>query len=479
MTVSRVPGTYSNVLDGNLQTLGSVAVGSRFITGVCSSGTVNAVRSFADPDEVLSPLGLGSGPGARAVHTQLVLGGGIVYFARAAGTAGSVVADVGNPVAPVVATTGSPLDAYDIQVKITKAGAVGTSTFKVSLDGGDSFSLETLTVASYPVPNTDLTLTFAVGAYVLDTVYKFTAIAPTATIAAVQDAVRAFLNTDYQAEYVQVAQPADAAMWAVLDALMLEAQTAKEYMFALTETIAPGSDPDAWTNARLLEKAAFSSPRVVICAAWGEVSDTISGREEIQSLAARIGARISSNPVQRKAARVRDGALAGVIAIAPFALDASGQRQTKINDGHTLALEKAGFLTVYNLKGAKGVFVQEDRTAALSTSDFALLPNLRVINKARGLLDQAWLKFVQDEIDLADLKTSLKSYIAAGAAALGAMRRDGEISDVTPKVVLKAGQTPATIIASSRVSFVCAVVPKGYSREITFDLGFFLPEGGN
>lgn len=473
----RVPGVYGSVIDGALQTVGSVAVSSRFVTGVCSAGVVDAVRAFSDPDEVPTVLGLGSGPGARYVHTQLALGGGIVYFARAAGTGGSVVADVANPVAPVVATTGTPLDAYDVHVKITKAGAVGTANFRVSLDGGDSYSDEILTVATYPVPDTGLSLTFAVGAYVLNDVYKFSAIAPLANVGAIQSAIRAFLNTAYRAEYVQVAQPADAAMWTVLDALMLEAQTQKKYMFALTETIAPGSDADVWTNARLLEKAAFSSSRVTICAAWGEVTDTISGREELQSLAPRIGARISSNPVQRKAARVLDGALTEVIVAAPFALDASGVKQTKLNDGHTLALEQAGFLTVYTPKGAQGVFVQEDRTAALSSSDFALLPNLRVMNKARTLLDQAWLKFVQDEIDLADLTTSLESYVTAGVVALEGMQAAGELSNRRPRVFLKPGQTAASIIASSSVRLSARITPKGYSREIVFDLGFELPGG--
>lgn len=379
------------------------------------------------------------------------------------------VLGAGNPSNPAVTTAGSPLDSYELVVTITRAGAIGTSAFVYSLDGGDSVSVEISTAATYALPGTGLTLNFAAGNYVLGNVYIFTATAPRASVSSAQAAIRAALNSALLYEYIQLAQPSDAAMWATLDALALEAQNAFRYIYFVAETASPGADADLWVNTRLTEKASFSSKHVQIVAAWGEVVDTLSGRLEVQSLASRIAARSSRNPVHIKVAWVQQGSLSGLVVPAPFN---SGQygKATLFNNAHSLALDNAGFTTIYKLIGRDGWFVVEDRMAAAPTSDYKIVPNRRVMNKATTQVRQALLDFVQQGVDPTDLNASLAALVARANTPLRLMQTGGEI--VRGRVVIPAGQD---ILASSSLRVQVRIVPLGYLREITLDIGFENP----
>ncbi|WP_052155153.1 DUF2586 family protein [Thermus sp. 2.9] len=466
--MARLPGVYPEIQDGGLGIVAPSGDGQRVVVGVSSKGPVNQVVGLSDLSQV--PTLLGTGPLARAVADQLAYGGGQVYAVRAAGDiAGSVTADTQNPASPAVSVSGSPLDAYEIVVRIVRGGAVGTATFTYSLDGGDTVSAEIVTAASYDLPGTGLTLNFGTGTYTAGAVYRFQATAPRASVSSVQAAVREALNAPILYEYIQVAQPTDAAMWAALDALATEAEGRFRYIWFLTETAAPGNDVDAWVNARLAEKANFTSKRVMIVAAWGEVVDTLSGRLEVQSLAARVGARISKNRVHVSPAWVQLGPLPGVVAVAPFVLTDYGKKSL-FNNAHALALDTAGFTTVYRLIGRDGVYLVDGRMAAPPTSDYLIVQNRRVMDKAVTQVRQALLDFVQWHVDPTDLNASLASLIARANTPLRVMQSLGEIA--RGRVVVPPGQD---ILASRTLLLQVRVVPLGYLREITLDIGFENP----
>lgn len=466
--MSRLPGVYPTIQDGGLGAIAPAGDGQRVVVGVSSAGPLNQVLGLADLAQV--PGLLGTGPLARAVADQLAFGGGQVFAVRAtADIAGVVTPDAGNPATPAVTVTGAPLDAYELVVTITRAGAVGTATFIYSLDGGDSVSVELATAATVALPGTGLSLNFAAGTYVLNNVYRFGITAPRASVSNVQTAIRAALGSGFLYEYIQLAQPSDSAMWAALDALAIEAENAFRYIYFVAETVAPGTDPDAWVNARLTEKAAFASTRVQLVAAYGEVVDTLSGRLNIQSLASRIAARSSRNPVHIKTAWVQQGPLSGLVVPAPFTTDQYG-KYTSFNNAHALALDQAGFTTIYKLIGRDGWFVVEDRMAAAATSDYRIVPNRRVMNKATTQVRQALLDFVQQGVDPTDLNASLAALVARSNTPLRVMQTEGEIA--RGRVIIPPGQN---ILASSHLIVRVRIVPLGYLREITLDIGFENP----
>lgn len=466
--MARLPGVYPDVQDGGLGTVAQGGQGQRVVVGVSSLGTVNQVLGFSDLGQV--PGKLGSGPLSRVVADQLAYGGGVVYAVRATGdVAGTVTPDAANPVSPAVTVTGSPLDGYDLVVTLTRAGAVGTSAFTYSLDGGDAVSLEIATAATYAIPGTGLTLNFAAGSYVLASVYKFAVAAPKASVSSVQAAIRAALNTNLLYEYIQLAQAADSSMWAALDALSVEAEGLFRYIYFVAETAAPGTDPDAWVTARLAEKTGFSSKRVQVVAAYAEVVDTLSGQLQVQSLASRIAARASRNEPHIKTAWVQQGPLSGVVAVAPFDV-VGGSKFTKFNNAHSLSLDTAGFTTVYKLIGRDGVFVVEDRMAAAPTSDYKIVPNRRVMDRCTEEVRQALLDFVQQGVDPTDLNASLAALVARANTPLRVRVTNGNIA--RGRVVVPPGQD---ILATSSLRVVLRIVPLGYFREITEDIGFENP----
>jgi hypothetical protein len=466
--MARLPGVYPTTQDGGLGIVAPGGEGARVVVGVSSLGTSNLVISLSELSEV--PAKLGSGPLARAVADQLAYGGGVVYAVRATGdVAGTITPDAANPANPAVTLTGSALDGYDVVITITRAGALGAGAFTISLDGGDTVSEEISLAASYAIPDTGVTVSFAAGAYVAGNTYNFAITAPKASVSSAQAAIRAALNSGYLYEYVQLAQPADSAMWAALDALALEAENAFQYVFMVAETTPPGADVDAWVTARVTEKASFTSKRVMLIAAHAEVVDTLTGRLEVQSLASRIMARISRNPVQVKAAWVGGGAIAGVIIPAPFTVQGS-TKNSSFNNSHSLTLEQAGFTTIYSLIGADGYYVVEDRMAAGSTSDYKITANRRVMDKAVNLVRQAQLKYVQKDVDPVDVNGEIGAIRADSNSALRSMVTDGNI--VRGRVVLLPGQD---VLSTSKLKFKIRIVPKGYVREIEDDFSFENP----
>lgn len=466
--MAKLPGVYPVIKDGGLGFIAPAGDGQRVLVGVSSAGATNQILGLADPGAVGGLLG--SGPLARAAADHLAYGGGQVFIVRAtADIAGSVVADVGNPANPAVTTSGATLDSYDIHVRITRAGAVGTSAFVFTLDGGDTWSAEIATAATYVLPGTGISLAFAAGNYALDNVYKFVATAPSASVSSIQAAVRVALDSNLLYESVSICQPSDAGMWAALDALALEAANQFRYIEFFAETIPPSADPDAWVAALLAAKASFSSRRVRIFAAYGEVVDTLSGRLEVQSLMSRIAARIASLPVHQKSSWVELGPLPGVVTIAPFVSTAFG-KASRFNNAHALQLDTAGFTTVYRLQGRNGVYPVEDRTAADPTSDFKIGPNVRVMNKAITQVRQGLLNGVQAAVDPTNLNASLAGILASANAALREMTGAGEIA--RGRVVIPPGQN---ILSTQRLRLQIRIVPLGYLREIEAEFQFENP----
>lgn len=155
-------------------------------TGVSTGGSqaVNTLGSINNLADVRSLIGYG----ALAEDVALALSerGGPIYFilhnsADSKALSGvSMVKEVGS--GPTVTLTGTPTDRYNIRIKITLGGIVGTSKYQYSLDAWDSnaapytWSDERATAATFVCPNTGLTIAFPAGTYVLNDIYTYTTI---------------------------------------------------------------------------------------------------------------------------------------------------------------------------------------------------------------------------------------------------------------------------------------------------------------
>lgn len=74
---------------------------------------------------------------------------------------------------PAMTIGGIPLESYSVLVEILTGGVLGVGTFRVSRDGGSTWSTTQTLAASYVLAGTGITLTFAAGTYVAKTSYAF------------------------------------------------------------------------------------------------------------------------------------------------------------------------------------------------------------------------------------------------------------------------------------------------------------------
>jgi hypothetical protein len=258
------PSTLVTPRDGGLG--GNVVLdGLSAKIGTASSGTANSPVYCASKQAAVDAFT--SGPLVRAAiwHFErsqrpllLVRGTG-----STAGANGSVTQSGGGP---VVTASGTPTDAFEIRIRITVGGAIGTSQFYYSTDGSTdlpSMVGPIATAASYAIPGTGATANLAAGTYVVDEVYSWDTAAPANTVANVQTASAALAAlTQYVFEMVHVVgggadAAASATMFAALDTLAASYELLARPLYFLMD------HPVAATPAQILTAYASTFSRRV------------------------------------------------------------------------------------------------------------------------------------------------------------------------------------------------------------------------
>lgn len=171
------------------------------IVGVSSAGSVNAVTSWAGPNQTAMRDALGTGPLVEnAAYQRSIAGGSVITCKADASTAGAVgsVTHVGTGASVLTLGASAPLDGYSVIVKISRAGAVpasGTVAFRYSLDGGTTYSGEIALPSSglYTISGTGISLVFSAASLVVDDTYAFACTPPQASLSDVTDAIDALL----------------------------------------------------------------------------------------------------------------------------------------------------------------------------------------------------------------------------------------------------------------------------------------------
>lgn len=153
------------------------------IIGPASSGIKeNKIYTFANPGDVNTSLGYGPAvDAAQLVMSRAPSGFGSVDVIVSSASIGSSLSQIVNPSPQIDFSemdANGPNNRYDFKVEITKAGALGTSFFKYSLDGGQTYSPELKTTSSFVFPNTNVSATFAAGTHVVGSVAHATSSAP-------------------------------------------------------------------------------------------------------------------------------------------------------------------------------------------------------------------------------------------------------------------------------------------------------------
>lgn len=206
-----LPNISVTAQEGSARPIGSGET-KALVIGPSSAGVkTSKIYTFANINTISSQLGYG--PAQQAA--ELMLNGAPAGF----GSVDVVVAPadpglitqyitgaVGQEISLTSITADGPSFTSDVQIEITRAGAVGTARFRYTLDGGYSWASDLTTSSSFVIPSTNMSCSFTgVGAYAVGTKNTSYVTGPTMTEAGFEGCVNALSQSRTNYTYILVA----------------------------------------------------------------------------------------------------------------------------------------------------------------------------------------------------------------------------------------------------------------------------------
>lgn len=490
-----LPDALITIQDGALGILPASVDSAHVKVGVCSTGTQNVLQSFSDLATLKSTLGVGplveaaalalsttvKGRGARPVYVMRVV-------PSTAGACGSVTKTAVGAATGTITVAGAAFDAFQVRILITRTGTLNVGAFKYSMDGGDTYSAE-ITIpggGTYLIPDSNVTLTFVPGGGAMffenGDLHTFTTTAPEFTTGDLATTMAALLADSTTWGFVHLVgapqtgndatkSAASATIAAAMATHMSTAEAAARYGFCLMDApdVANDSSGDTALDSAF---AAFANTRVGVTAGYSEQLSAISGRVYRRPDSWVVAARVACIPVHEQPSRVDSGPVVGIV---------TQGRDERVRE----YLDAKRFSTLRTHIGKQGSYITSGRLMAANGSDFTLIPNRRVLDKACTAARAAMLKFLDDDLQV----NGTSSTVAAGQPGAPGTISEADAIRVENYVL---SQVESSLIGSaSGVQVVCnrsdailttqnlrltiRVIPKGYARSISATIGLSNP----
>lgn len=460
-----------NITDGGLAT-GAGGSGTQFKIGVSSMIAAEpvAIKSSMSSKRIVELLGLS--PLADACMDSIENGAGAIYCIPVTASVQGTISEITKPddTAATIAASGSPNNAYKVQLRIVLGGQVNASTVQYSLNGGVTFSEETTIPVGgqLSLASTGITLTFTPGAagFIAGAVYSFTTTAPSMSNEAALSAFDKLRTVRQDIELVHIVGDSTGALWAAaaikLDELFI---LRHKPAFAVFEAPAPtdGQTPGEYVTTLQAARRSCNSTRVQVVAARG-VYRRADGSAQEQNLAAVVcglygRAKVQQSIGETRSFSIREDKL--------FSLTPAGVEE------YISEFDDLQYLTMRTYDGMPGYFVTNARIFASENSDYQYAERIRVANKAVRLVRQAMLPLLQSTIDIDNLDSELAAIAKFAEEPLERMAEAGEIS--SGRVIIPEGQD---ILTTETVRLIIRFVPVGYARAIDIDMGMENPLAG-
>lgn len=287
-------------------------------------------------------------------------------------TAGAITVS-GAGTAGWVTQASSPIDTYDVLVVIQTGGALGTSVFTYSMDGGNSSSanIQVPSGGTYVIPGTGVMLTFASTFVAADT-YEFSTVTAGFGTTDVGNALTA-LGADARPWFcvhiggMGASAEAAASMSSTVATTLLAFEVAYKYVMGMVEC--PETEGDA---AILTAFASFASTRVMVTV--GDIlhqSSLNRGRTLRRNCGIAVASRLAAtNPSQDPGwVGSPKGGLANVFDIFR-------------NEANTPGLATQRFTVMTTRPTKTGFFCATGNMMAQAGSDFTPVGNRRVMDVA-------------------------------------------------------------------------------------------------
>lgn len=418
-------------LDNGTVTVKDVT-GTQIKIGYCTGLAPGQFVTLLDEDSVKEKLGVG--PLAEAcLDTVQVQGGTIIAIAAAASVAGTstALAHTGTGQATFV-KNGNPNGEYDIILEITLGGTLNQAQYKVSLDGGDSWSqIKTVPVDGIVDTGTGITITFTAAvnpptSFVAGDTYTLKTTAPSMSNQDFLDAMDVVKNNNFVYEFIHVAGATAAALWAVCgtEADTLEAEAIPTFFVCETRNIGAAETVDTYVQALITEKGQFAHDRVCVVAGRLELAD-LRGRQQDKNAGGITAGIIGKSRIEESAGKVRKYNLAPpALAIKPDG----------INEGHLKQLNEAGFTICRTYNQYPGIYIEEANLMSIPGSDYMYVKDRRLADTAGRLAYQAGMFYMKSEMfedELDNLKANME-------VPLDQMVRDKHMKDYELELVTAA-----------------------------------------
>lgn len=412
-----------------------------------------------------------------------------------------VVTDSGGYTSPAITQASQILDVLKCRFNITASGAAGVARFQFAVDNwtdsnGSSvatFSSDIVVPTSpyhFAIPNTGCVVTFSSGTYEEGDNFTFTTLPSTFTNGNLQTAATALGSSGIPYSMIHVASTFtgddDAAALTAADSLAsaMDTQgttdeTAFRYERIITECPTSGTLYRDSNASPVVPVALASSASTVVAqfidfaATRGRVGvgagdallfSVLTGRLHQRNVAWIVTARLAGVNRAIDPGKVLDGPLGGIV------------RRIYADQNTSDTLDAGRFLTLRSYQGLPGYYVTRGVTMADDTSDFASLPNGRVMDLACAVARSALLRYVNSEVRV-DPETG---YIDEGEA----LRIEAAVNAQLNAAIVATGQASASSVTLSRTTNILStstepvtvrVTPLGYLRNLEMTIGFINP----
>lgn len=472
-----IPTHKETVTDGALA-LSPASTDNVFaVFGTCGAGTAGTIYAFSKPGDVQTTLV--SGPGVQAAAHHLSVAGGQLFVvpvnASVAGTNGTVTV-VGS--SPAVTLSGTPNDDYQFIIKIMLGGTVGTATFQVSKDGGDTYSATITTAATYLVPGTGVTINFTAGTYVVNDTESWTSVAPFYTTTDLNNAINLAVTDprDWSVGHIVgfVGGASDstkatnaAAVFSAVSATAATLFTAHRFVRFVLE-MPDVADTSSGDTALQAQFGTLADPRIACVYGFCELASPLDANIYKRPAAWPCVSRAKAIGVGEDPAWVGRGPLPGAV------------RSIYHNEDARNGPDALRFTTLRTMIGRTGFYITNFRLFASTTSDFQLLQHGRLIDKGCRIARNRMLDLLSQKIraygNPAPAGKSPGTIVEQDAAAI-----EGVVgADLDAQMVQKSDcvsisvsvSRTANILSSGIMPYSVRLLPFAYPKEIDLDIGF-------
>jgi hypothetical protein len=493
-----LPYVRETVLDGALATASDDPSNVVAILGHCTLGTAHTLYSMTSPELVRASLGLGKL--AEQVANVLVAGKGKVTvlampLTATAGALGSVTKTAAGSKDGVVADNSSaPVDDFDLVIRITTGGAIGTALFVYSLDGGLSFTSRPIaTAATVGIGTTGISVAFTSVATGFDAGDLFAAHAAGPTVdhtevAAAMDALLADPRRWKMVHALGFPAGSSAAARATEAALIAGAVDTKLDTGANVSRYARGVTDGAGVHAGAdisdtVIKGAFTQTleRTGVGAGFCLLTGGIDASIQKRPSSWPIFARLAGAPIHHNPGRVKSGPLERVGRLKSRATDPIAWSFHDESNA-TTTLDDAGFLTLRTLNGKNGVYASRGTMMTDPGSDFREIQRGMVMDRACTVGHDAMLDELNDTVrvnkktgflDERDAQAIERRVLSLEESALVSPEADG--TGAHASAVTFVITRNVDLLSTKNLKYRVRVVPLGELQFIDGEFGFVNP----